>query len=234
MKVKKDNRCFSGGVFNFDSFVSHQSGHPEDERRQARGQNQQRPLGPDSEGQSAVPIVWSWSKDQTQPTDLRDQMSVARAFLSTTRCVLGAQTISFVLRLCCGYPKHNRLATLELQILQTRPATPVWPHWFSSHHHRRHHHLNAPSRNSSTSGASPLSRGMWARWWRGRSWTKGGPNKWEAQVVRFSPLASQPHWPLLNPMPTTMPQTTTRTAKRGPNDNPVTKRQQQPNDNPAT
>ena len=44
-----------------------------------------------------------------------------------------------------------------------------------SSHHRRRHHLNSPSRNSSPSGAPPLSWGMWARRRRWRRNHKGDP-----------------------------------------------------------
>ena len=45
---------------------------------------------------------------------------------------------------------------------------------YSSHHHHRRHHLNLLSWNSSTSGAPPLSWGMWVCWHRWRN-HKGDP-----------------------------------------------------------
>ena len=45
---------------------------------------------------------------------------------------------------------------------------------YSSHHCCHRHHLNSLSQNSSTSGAPPLSWGMWACWCRWRN-HKGDP-----------------------------------------------------------
>ena len=58
---------------------------------------------------------------------------------------------------------------------------------FFPHPHRHRHHLNSPSQNSSTSGAPPLSRGMWARWWRGKRNQRGDPRNGRPKQCVFFP-----------------------------------------------